>query len=212
MIDVTLVSRFAVLVAVLSCIPGPAVLLTVATALRRGSRAGFAAACGVLSGNAFYFVLSGAGVAALLLASYAAFTVLKYVGAAYLAYLGLRALFARRSELGNGAEGDAPVADARRAFRAGLVTQLSNPKALVFFVAIVPQFVDAQRGVAVQIAALTIVSTAVEFAVLAVYVGLATRVRRMPSADRASLWFERVGGAALLLVAATIAREPVGER
>jgi homoserine/homoserine lactone efflux protein len=212
MIDVPLVWRFAVLVAVLSCIPGPAVLLTVATALRRGSRPGLAAACGVLSGNALYFTLSGAGVAALLLASYAAFTVLKYAGAAYLAYLGLKSLFARRSDALEAASGAPAAADARRAYRAGLVTQLSNPKALVFFVAIVPQFVDAHRPFAVQIAALTIVSTVVEFIVLAVYVRVATRVRRMPRADRASLWFERAGGAALLLVAATIAREPVGER
>ncbi len=210
---VDLVVRFALLDTVLCCIPGPAVLLTVATALRRGARAGLAAAFGILAGNAFYFVLSGLGVAALVLASYTAFTVLKYAGAAYLAYLGLRSLFARSVDLPDPATlaADLP-ADAARAFRTGCVTQLSNPKALVFFVSIVPQFIDPHGDFPSQLAVLTIVSLAIELAVLSVYITLATRVRRVPAAGRASLWFERIGGAALVLVAATIAREPVSTR
>ena len=207
-----LVGRFAALTFVLCCIPGPAVLLTVGTALRRGSRAGLGAACGVLASNAFYFVLSGAGVAALVLASYSAFTLLKYAGAAYLAYLGIRALLASKAAEANAETSRAVPADARRAFAAGIVTQLSNPKALVFFVAILPQFVDPRTSFAAQVAVLTVVSTIIEFCVLATYVLLATRVRRMPSAASASLWFERAGGLALLLVAATIVREPAVER
>lgn len=206
-----LVMRFAILEVLLCVIPGPAVLLALATALRRGPRAGFAAVGGVVTGNTIYFVLSGAGVAALLRASYTAFTVLKYAGAAYLAYLGIRALFAREADVPD-ARADARRIDLGRAFRAGVVTQLSNPKALVFFVAVVPQFIDVHAPVAIQIGVLTLVSQAIEFGVLGTYVATAARVRRTSVARRTSLWIERIGGAALLAIAAGIAREPLGER
>jgi threonine/homoserine/homoserine lactone efflux protein len=175
--------------------------------LRRGARGGFAALSGIIAGNTLYFVLSAAGVVALVQASYAAFTVLKYAGAAYLAYLGIRSLLAREAE----ADPSAAIApgEGRRAFSAGFVTQVSNPKAIVFFVAILPQFVDAHGNLALQIAILTVVSQSIEAVVLGAYVAGAARLRRMPIASRASLWFERAGGGILLAIAARIAREPL---
>ena len=74
----------------LCLIPGPAVLMVAGTGLRRGSRAGAVSACGIVSANTFYFVLSGMGIGALLLASHEVFSVLRWIGASYLAYLGLR--------------------------------------------------------------------------------------------------------------------------
>jgi threonine/homoserine/homoserine lactone efflux protein len=200
---VNLLLAFIALELTLCLIPGPAVLLTVSYALRRGARSGLAAAGGIVAGNTVYFVLSGLGVAALLHASLEVFTVLRWAGALYLAFLGVRALLARRSPVLE----EAP-ARAGRAFVAGLVTQISNPKAIAFFVAVVPQFVDPRAPLVPQLALLTLASCVVEFGVQAAYAFAAAQVRRSPAAGRASLWIERAGGVALLWIASRIVREP----
>ena len=123
-------AAFCLLELTLCLIPGPAVLLTLSYALRRGLRGGLAAATGILAGNTSYFVLSAIGVVALLLASYRVFTIVKWAGVVYLAYLGVRALFARR-----GVSIDAGTTrsnEGRRAIASGFVTQVSIPKRSCF--------------------------------------------------------------------------------
>ena len=202
------VSAFLVLEFALCVVPGPAVLYTIATTMRGRARAGLAAAAGIATGNTIYFGLSAAGVIALLLASYAAFTAVKFAGVAYLAYLGVRSLLAKPREFDAVATPDSVWPDRTRAFSGAVVTQLANPKAIVFFVAVVPQFVDPRAALPLQIVTLAVVSAAVELTVLGCYVVLADRIRRLPSAYRARLWIERAGGGVLLAVAARIAREP----
>jgi homoserine/homoserine lactone efflux protein len=203
---VSSLSAFVALEVTLCLIPGPAVLLTVSYALRRGVRAGLAAACGVVAGNTLYFALSGAGIVALLFASYRIFTLLKWAGAAYLAVLGLRALFARRQMAPDSSPGR--VGERSRAFVSGFATQVANPKAIVFFIAVLPQFIDPRASLGPQLAILTLASTIVEFTVLTGYSLAAARLRRSVAAERASLWVERAGGGVLLWIASRIAFEP----
>jgi len=203
---VSLLLAFIALELTLCLIPGPAVLLTVSYALRRGVRSGLAAATGVVAGNTLYFVLSGLGVAALVLTSFEVFTILKWGGALYLAFLGLRALFARKGIVPE--EGPARAGERGRAFVSGFVTQVANPKAIVFFVAILPQFIDPRISLGPQLAILTLASMCVELSVLTGYSLLAERLRRSPAAERASLWIERAGGAILIGMASRIVREP----
>lgn len=198
---------FVLLELTLCLIPGPAVLLTLSYALRRGARAGLAAATGILAGNTLYFVLSALGIVALLFASYQIFTAIKWAGVIYLAFIGLRALFARRGVSPDAAA--APPGEGRRAIASGFVTQVSNPKAIVFFAAILPQFIDPHRPLLLQIGILTIASIVIELAVLTGYSLAADRLRRSSAAERASLWIERAGGLVLLGIAARIAREPL---
>jgi threonine/homoserine/homoserine lactone efflux protein len=198
---------FVLLELTLCLIPGPAVLLTLSYALRRGTRGGLSAACGILAGNTLYFLLSGLGVVALLLASYQVFTVLKWAGALYLAFLGLRALFARRGIVPD--ESALQRGEGGRAFVSGFVTQVSNPKAIVFFAAILPQFIDPHGVIWLQLVILTVTSFVIELAVLTGYTLAADRLRRSPAAERASLWIERAGGAILIGIAARIVREPL---
>jgi homoserine/homoserine lactone efflux protein len=180
---------------VLCFIPGPAVLLVVSLALTRGARAGLGASAGVLLANAFYFVVSATGIGAILLASWELFFLVKWLGAAYLVWLGLRMLLTRALAL----TGDDPAQ--RRAgapLRHGVVTQGANPKALVFFGALLPQFVDPARSVPTQIAILGVSSILIEFAVLGLYVAVCHRARGMMQRPAFSSALNRAGGALLI--------------
>jgi threonine/homoserine/homoserine lactone efflux protein len=128
----------------LNLTPGPDVLCIVRHALRGGVRAGILAGLGITAGCFVHVAAAAIGVGALLAASATAFNVLKWVGAAYLAYTGLRLLFARpgSSPLAQAQAGPvgAPVAP-RRVFLDGFWTNVLNPKVALFFLAFVPQFI-----------------------------------------------------------------------
>jgi homoserine/homoserine lactone efflux protein len=190
---------FCVTEAVLCFTPGPAVLLVVSVALGRGLGASLGAALGILTANTLYFALSATGVAAALVASRELFLVLKWGGAAYLVWLGLRMLLSRRS-----AEVRArPVVLARTFFR-GFVVQGANPKALVFFMALLPQFIDPTASVATQVVVLGASSVVIELLALAVYALGAGRARAVAGARVAGL-LERVGGGLLVAAGARLA-------
>jgi threonine/homoserine/homoserine lactone efflux protein len=199
----TTLIAFIALEVVLCFIPGPAVLSVVGATLLGRSRSGFATAAGILTGNAAYFIVSALGVASIIAASHTAFTVVKWCGAAYLAYLGIRALLAKEADLPN----EVPLnARTSRGWANGTVVQLSNPKALIFFTAILPQFIDPRGDVLLQIAILGVAGLAVELAVLSVYVVAADRLAGRRMSARRHIWAQRVGGAFLLGVAAAVAR------
>jgi homoserine/homoserine lactone efflux protein len=198
-------TAFIALEVVLCFIPGPAVLSVLGAALSRGERAGFATAVGILIGNALYFVVSALGLASIIVASHAAFLTIKWCGALYLAYLGLRALFSHRQAATTIPQ--PPSGNTRGAWVNGTVVQLSNPKALIFFTAILPQFIDPRADVPVQLAILGLAGLAVEFGVLSLYIVSAGRIRRQGLNLRSQLWAERLGGAFLLTIAAAVARE-----
>ena len=124
-------------------IPGPAVMYVTALGLREGRRTAGAAAVGLGIGNFVHVIAATLGLSALLVSSALAFSVVKYVGAAYLIYLGIQTLRQRGS-----ARADVTVArtTARREFRRGIVVNTFNPKVAIFFLAFVPQFIDAGRG------------------------------------------------------------------
>jgi threonine/homoserine/homoserine lactone efflux protein len=136
---------FAAASLALLVIPGPAVLFIVTRSLEQGPRVGLAGVAGVHSGTIVHVLAAAAGLSALLVSSAAAFTTVKYVGAAYLVTLGLRRLFGRGS-VAAGAEALPVAASAARAFRQGVVVNVLNPKTALFFLAFLPQFVDPARG------------------------------------------------------------------
>jgi threonine/homoserine/homoserine lactone efflux protein len=189
---------FCVLELVLCLTPGPAVIYVISTALGRGPRAGLAASLGIVAGNTLYFVLSALGVAAIILASNAVFTVLKWIGAAYLVYVGARMLFARREPI---ALRPQPVA---RSFARGFAVQAANPKALAFFVALLPQFIDPTANVALQVLILGVASQLIEIAVLALYVWLTGRAQQIIG-GRFGTIVERVAGGFLIAAGARLA-------
>ena len=157
---------FCVTETVLCFMPGPAVLFVLATALRRGFPSAIAAAAGILAGNTFYFALSATGIAAVIVASHAVFGAVKWAGAAYLVWLGVRMLAARAD--GAGQPGAAPRKDhhAERVFTRAFVVQAANPKALIFFIALLPQFINPAGGVPWQILVLGISSVVIELSLI----------------------------------------------
>ena len=142
---------FAVTETVLCFTPGPAVLLVLSQGLARGTSSSVWANLGILAGNAMYFVLSATSLGALLLASYEVFSLVRWAGAAYLVWLGVTT-FRGRSSVLTVAPAEIAALTRGRIFLNGFVLQAANPKALVFFTALLPQFIDPRGGVAVQVA------------------------------------------------------------
>jgi threonine/homoserine/homoserine lactone efflux protein len=190
---------FCVTETLLCLTPGPAVLFVVSVALARGMRPGLVASLGILAANVLYFALSATGIAAVVLASNELFTLLKWAGAGYLIWMGLRMLFSRSAA----AEAPEPR-PVHHAFLRGLVVQGANPKALVYFVALLPQFIDPTGPVVPQILLLGVSSVVIELAVLTLYVAFAVRARRL-AGSRLAGPLERVGGAFLVAAGARLA-------
>lgn len=146
------IALFAVAALVLLLIPGPGVLYIVARSIGQGRRAGLVSALGVGVGNFVQVIAATLGLSALLLSSALAFSVVKYAGAAYLVYLGVRTLLTRTEARTVAAP--APVS-LPRIFRQGVIVNTLNPKVSLFFIAFLPQFIAPERGAAsVQIFAL----------------------------------------------------------
>jgi len=138
----------------LLAIPGPAVIYVVTRSIEHGRTAGMVSMFGVETGTFAYALAAAAGLSGLIAASVTAFTVVKYAGAAYLLYLGVRKLLERDQPQ------DALPSGRSQLFLKGALVQLLNPKIAIFFVAFLPQFVHSSRGpVAVQILVLGTIFT-----------------------------------------------------
>jgi threonine/homoserine/homoserine lactone efflux protein len=157
-------------------IPGPGVLYIVARSLGQGHRAGFISVLGLSAGALVHVVAATAGVSAILLTSATAFGVVKLLGAAYLVYLGVRTLFV---DEGPAAAEAATPRSASRLFTDGVLVSVLNPKIAVFFLAFLPQFVDAARGpVASQVFVLGLIYVSLALVTDGGYALLAGSVRR----------------------------------
>lgn len=180
---------------VLCLTPGPAVLFVLSSALRSGARRSVFSNFGILAANTVYFLLSAAGIGSLLLASYNLFFWIKWIGAAYLIYLGARALLDKSSVV---AQVEERSTRPLRMLADGFVLQMSNPKAIVFFTALLPQFIDPKISVAPQIAVLAATSVAIEFWVLLGYGMAAGRASELARQPRYAALTNRTAGVLLI--------------
>ncbi len=197
---------------VLVCLtPGPAVLCVVTQALGHGPRRALWANAGILAGDACYVALAALGVGALLAASPDLLRAVQYAGAAYLAGLGVATWRGRggsvRAEAGppgTGPRGAGPPARAAgpAALARGFATQAANPKALLFFTALLPQFIRSGAPLGPQIAVLGVLAAGIEGLVLLGYGALAGRVAPALGRPRVRRAVDRAAGG--LLVAAGV--------
>jgi threonine/homoserine/homoserine lactone efflux protein len=154
----TSIGLFAVAATLLLLTPGPAVLYIVARSLEQGRIAGLASVFGITTGTLVHVLASTLGLSALLASSAFAFALVKYAGAAYLIYMGVRRILKRNDTPASPLK--LPKRSLGRLYRDGFIVNLLNPKTALFFLAFLPQFVDPARGaVPMQIAFLGLLFT-----------------------------------------------------
>lgn len=193
-------AAFAAASAVLLVIPGPTILLVVSYALGQGWRTALPMAVGVALGDFTAMTLSMLGIGALLAASATVFTIVKWIGAAYLIYLGVK-LFRAGGSLDAKPRTDAASA-AKMMAHAWIVTAL-NPKSITFFVAFLPQFIDRSGDFWTQMLIFEVTFLTLAFANAFGYALVAARARSVVASPRAIRIFNRTGGT--LLVGAGLA-------
>ncbi|KEP71278.1 lysine transporter LysE [Thioclava dalianensis] len=178
-------------------IPGPTVILVLSYAISQGRRVALATVAGVALGDLIAMSASLAGLGALVLASAKLFVVLKWIGAVYLVYLGIK-LFRSAPEASLGALQDAPRTSARKVFTHATAVTALNPKSIVFFIAFVPQFVTPHAALMPQFGLL--IATFVGFAAInaLAYALLADRLREKMTRPSALPLLTRLGGSALV--------------
>jgi threonine/homoserine/homoserine lactone efflux protein len=188
-------------------LPGPAVLYIVTRSVDQGRRAGLVSVLGIHTGSVVHVAAAAVGLSALLATSAAAFTVVKLAGAAYLVFMGVRQLRSRTHD-DHRADAVAPVRSLRRVYGQGVVVNVLNPKTALFFLAFLPQFVDAGRGPAwVQIVVLGLVFIALGMCSDGTYVlvagALSRRLRDNPTFARLR---DRVAGSIFVTLGVVAAR------
>ncbi|WP_127522482.1 LysE family translocator [Mesorhizobium sp. Z1-4] len=193
MIDLTTLIAYIVIVTGFVFIPGPATLLTIARATSSGARAGLATGLGIAAGDIIHTFLAIVGISAIIAASAVLFSIIKYLGAAYLVYLGIKAFLAKAPT--DMSSGILPVSP-RRAFRQAILAEVLNPKTALFFLAFLPQFVNPQAGpVAVQLVTLGVIFVLLGLMSTVVFAlgagGLGNFLRRNPTVLR---WQGKVVG------------------
>jgi threonine/homoserine/homoserine lactone efflux protein len=143
--DATTYGLFVAAALALLLVPGPAIFYIIARSVEGGRAAGLVSVLGIEAGTLCHVAFAAAGLSAIVAASAMAFSVVKWLGVAYLLWLGLQRIFAREVEENTPNARPAPLA---RVFRQSVLVQVLNPKVALFFLAFLPQFVDPSRGAA----------------------------------------------------------------
>ena len=206
--ETSTLALFAVAAVTLLLIPGPAVLYIVTRSVDQGRAAGLASVCGVHVGTLLHVAAAALGLSALLVSSATAYDTVRWLGAAYLVWLGVRRLLARDEDVPEAATGpDARRPGLGRIFAQGVVVNVLNPKTALFFFAFLPQFVDTSRGsVPVQVVVLGVAFVLLGLLSDGAYALLASTgagwLRRRPRVARAS---RLVSGGVLISLGVTTA-------
>ncbi len=193
MIDPATLLTYVAIVTGFVFIPGPATLLTVARATSSGTKVGLATGAGIAAGDVIHTIMATIGISAIIAASATLFSLIKFAGAAYLIYLGLRAFLAKApADL---SAGQVPMT-ASGAFWQAIIAEVLNPKTALFFLAFLPQFVDPAAGhVMVQLSILGAVFVTLGLVSTVVFAfgagGLGAMLRRYPAVQR---WQGKVVG------------------
>ncbi len=201
--------------------PGSGAVLSMSHGLAYGVRHASVTILGLQAGVAGILLIAGLGVGALLVASATAFTVVKVLGAAYLVWLGLKqwrapvAASAAQSpaaataddtadDTAAGAAWPSALPTARERFLLGFFTNMTNPKGIVFMVAVLPQFIDPQRALWLQLLVLMVTTVAVDVVVMHGYAFMASRAQRWLSSARSRRAQNRVFGGVLMAMGASL--------
>ena len=189
---------------VIAVSPGSGAVLAMSHGLAYGVRGASATVLGLQIGLAFILLVAGAGVGAVLVASAGAFMVVKLLGAAYLLWLGFKQWRAPVTLDDGGAQAGPPVMRLRQRVLTGALTNATNPKGIVFMVAVLPQFIDPKRPLLLQLLILLVTTLAVDTVVRHGYALLASRLRALLRSARARRTQNRVFGGVLMGMGASL--------
>jgi homoserine/homoserine lactone efflux protein len=182
--------------------PGPGVVMTLTNALRYGMRGTFAGILGIALGALVVATISATSLGVLLAASALAFTVLKFIGAGYLIYLGIRLWRAPAFKF---AEQSAHEASFGRRFLEGLSLQLTNPKAIFFFLSVFPQFIDTEKNYSLQFTTLVLTYSVLVVVIHCTYAFFAKRAKGWLASERGGRAVNKAAGATFVFFGAALA-------
>lgn len=194
---------YVVAVLVLTITPGPSVLMCVSTSVNLGPRKALMAALGSTTAIVLIMVLSALGLGAALAASEGLFTAIKWLGAAYLAYLGLASLLSSAGDIK--VSGGIAPSTPTRLFAQGFLVGASNPKALLFFGALFPQFINPSEPPMSQYLVLGVTFVFFELLWLTVYALSASKAKQWLQQPRRAKLFNRATGIVFLVAAGLVA-------
>lgn len=203
MFDAQTLFAFLVASTAIILVPGPAQALILSRTLASGREAGLLTAVGLNVATLAHAVAAGLGLSAVLAQSALAFTVVKFVGAAYLIYLGVRAIAGAEGQAQQGAVEPEPAA---RAFRQAFITGLLNPKVALFFLAFLPQFIRPSAGsVLLQALILGAILGVLDLIYAAFLIWIAVRATAWLASPRTAVWRSRFTGTVLIALGARLA-------
>lgn len=187
---------FAATSAVVILSPGPSAILVASQGAGGGWKRAIIGIIGIICATSIYFLLSATGIASLIAASNLLFSIIKWAGVAYLIYLGSAAILSKNH--GISIKAGAPQKSRASLFAQGFVVEFANPKALLYFVAILPQFVDVTKPIAQQFVIMGATDASLQLVIYSIYALLGDRLAR----GRVKSWVvsavNKVAGAALI--------------
>lgn len=204
-VDPARYATFLGVMAVMAITPGPANVFAIATGAEKGKAAALIGVAGMNTASLVWFAAAALGLGALILAFPEVFHLIAYAGAAYVAWLGVKSILGASKSPAEGAPaaGSTTRPGGRSAFRDGFAVQISNPKALLFFTAVLPPFLDPHRPLAAQLAMFAVATIGFDVISMSAYgLGGAALARRM-NEPRFRRGFQ-IGVGLLLITAATL--------
>ncbi|VAW05402.1 hypothetical protein MNBD_ALPHA04-856 [hydrothermal vent metagenome] len=190
---------FALTTIVVVFSPGPAAITIASQGSRNGVKYAIFGVFGVAFANAVYFALSAMGIASIIIASHLIFSIIKWVGVAYLVYLGLSAIFSKSGglQISQGKKGN-PLT----LFSKGFIVEFANPKALLYFAAILPQFINLDSNILGQILIMGLTTIVLDITAYTAYAFLGHRITSSGVKPWVIKTINRTAGGALLFAAA----------
>lgn len=182
--------------------PGPGVVMTLTNALRYGMRGTFGGILGIAFGALIVAAISATSVGVILAASATAFTILKLLGAAYLIFLGIKLW---RAPAFRFTEGNAHEASFKKRFLEGLSLQMTNPKAIFFFLSIFPQFIDPAMSYGLQFAVLVMTYSGLIIIIHSSYAIFAGRAKTWLTSDKGGSYMNKIGAATFVFFGCALA-------
>jgi homoserine/homoserine lactone efflux protein len=195
-VDISLYSIFLVTTVMLILVPGPAAITVATQGASHKSPRAFFGVLGVASADVMFFALSATGIASLILASSVMFSIIKWLGVAYLLYLGVSVLFSKSGAINFNAEKN--ECSRKRLFSKGLVVQLANPKALMYFTALLPQFIDPSKSILFQILLMGASCLLADLLVYSLFSRLGERIAKQELKSWVTALINKVAGVTLI--------------